>query len=51
VAKVFKSLPVPVRFFVRAETLEEARDIVRQLIEHGKAMHNGDVDWEWTIGH
>ena len=49
-AKAVKSLPVPVRFFVRAESLEEARDKVRQVIEHGKADHNGDVEWEWSVG-
>ena len=43
-------LPVPVRFIVRADSLEEARDKVRQLIEHGKAVHNGDIQWEWTVG-
>ena len=43
-------LPVPVRFNVQADSLEEARDKVRQLIEHGRAMHNGDIEWEWTVG-
>jgi hypothetical protein len=41
-------LLIPVRFLVRADSLEEGRDKIRQLIEHGKAMHNGDVDWEWA---
>jgi hypothetical protein len=43
-------LSIPVRFLVAADSLTEARDKVRQLIEHGKEAHNGDIDWEWTVG-
>lgn len=43
---------VPVRFTVEAETLEEAREKVKILIEHGSSAHNGDVDWAWgKTGH
>jgi hypothetical protein len=50
VARTANRLSVPVRFLVTADSLTEARDKVRQLIEHGKAVHNGDIDWEWTVG-
>lgn len=45
-----KRLSVPVTFFVTSESLEEARDKVRQVIEHGKEFHNGDIEWEWSVG-
>lgn len=35
------------RFAVSADSLQEAKDILEQVIEHGKLMH-GDVDWEWV---
>jgi hypothetical protein len=31
---------------VTADDLQAARDIVEQVIEHGKASH-GDLDWDW----
>ena len=48
--KLPKRLPVQVRFFLTAESLEEARDKVRQVIEHGKVFHNGNIEWEWSVG-
>ena len=42
--------PVPVRFFVKADSLEEARDKVRQVIEHGKEAHDPEIEWEWSVG-
>lgn len=45
-----KKRPVPVRFFVEADSLEEARDKVRQVIEHGKAAHDPEIEWEWSVG-
>jgi len=50
VARTANRLSIPVRFLVTADSLAEAREKVRQLIEHGKAVHNGDIDWEWTVG-
>ena len=49
-AKGQKRLAVPVRFFVNADSLEEARDRVRQVIEHGQAVHDPDIEWEWGVG-
>lgn len=45
-----KKHPVPVRFFVKADSLEEARDKVRQVIEHGKEAHDPQIEWEWSVG-
>jgi len=39
---------VSVSFRVRAESLEEAREKVKELIEHGQAVHNADVQWDWA---
>ena len=36
-----------VRFKVTTEDLQAARDIVEQVIEHGKASH-GELEWEWV---
>jgi hypothetical protein len=45
-----KKLPVPVRFLIKADSLEEARDQVRQVIEHGKETHDPEIEWEWSVG-
>ena len=45
-----KRFPVPVRFSVNADSLEEARDRVRQVIEHGREAHDPDIEWEWSVG-
>lgn len=45
-----KRLLVPVRFLVKADSLEEARDKVRQVIEHGKEAHDPEIEWEWSAG-
>lgn len=45
-----KRLAVPVRFLVDADSLEEARNKVRQVIEHGKATHAPEIEWEWNVG-
>lgn len=39
---------ITVRFLVDAETLEEAREKVKILIEHGRSAHDHEVDWEWS---
>jgi len=39
---------VTVRFIVDAENLEEARERVKIVIEHGRSAHDVDVDWEWS---
>ena len=39
---------VPVTFMVTAESMEEAQEKVKQVIEHGQSLHNGDVEWVWS---
>jgi hypothetical protein len=51
VARSYESrFGVVVSFRVRAESLEEAREKVKELIEHGQAVHDGDVQWDWAQG-
>jgi hypothetical protein len=35
-----------VRFNVSAENLQEAREKVQQVLEHGELVH-GQIHWEW----
>jgi hypothetical protein len=37
---------VRVSFVVTADSLEAARSKVKQVIEHGEAVH-GEIEWDW----
>ena len=37
---------VRVSFVVTADSLDAARSKVKQVIEHGEAVH-GEVEWDW----
>jgi len=39
---------VQIIFEVRADNLEDARQKVKQVIDHGRSFHNGDLEWDWV---